>query len=180
MSGAPEPTHDQKADPQHGEPREMLVKHPAPWKRSVEWEARIPVSFWNVEWRGNRRVGTGEEGYVFVGGGRLELSHVNCGTTMSATRRGRCYNIAMPSRPTSPPADRAYWTRRLEAAQREVKQLRERIEEHRRSSRPNLYLLQVWRASLAHWQSAEAEARRQIALFPAGPEALHELSWMKV
>ena len=60
MSGAPEPTHDQKADPQHGEPREILVKHPAPWKRSVEWGARIPVLFWNVEWRGNRRVGTGE------------------------------------------------------------------------------------------------------------------------
>ena len=63
MSGAPEPTHDQKADPQHREPREILVKHPAPWKRSVEGEARIPVSFWNVEGRGNRRVGTGEEGY---------------------------------------------------------------------------------------------------------------------
>jgi hypothetical protein len=68
MSGAPEPTHDQKADPQHGEPREILVKHPAPWKRSVEWEASIPVLFWNVEWHSNRRVGTGEEGYVFVGG----------------------------------------------------------------------------------------------------------------
>jgi hypothetical protein len=81
MSGAPEPTHDQKADPQHREPREMLVKQPASWKRSVEWEARIPVSFWNVEWRGNRRVGTREEGYVFVGGGRPELSRVNCGST---------------------------------------------------------------------------------------------------
>ena len=83
----------------------------------------------------------------------------------------------MPRQPTPPPpADRAYWTRRLEAAQREVKQLRERIEEHRRSSRPNLYLLQVWRASLAHWQSAEAEARQQIARCPADPEALR---WMK-
>jgi len=60
MSGAPEMARDQKADPQHGEPREILVKHPAPWKRSVEWGARIPVLFWNVEWRGNRRVGTGE------------------------------------------------------------------------------------------------------------------------
>ena len=83
MNGALEPTHDQKADPQHGEPREILAKHPAPWKRSVEWGARIPVSFWNVEWRGNRRVGTGEEGYIFVGGGRPELSTSTVGVPNS-------------------------------------------------------------------------------------------------
>ena len=92
---------------------------------------------------------------------------------MSATRRGQCYNIAMTSQPTPPPpADRVYWTQRLQVAQREVQQLRERIEEHRRTSassveplsRPNLRLLQVWQDSLAHWQNAEAEARRRIAL----------------
>jgi hypothetical protein len=93
----------------------------------------------------------------------------------------------MPSQPTPPPpADRAYWTRRLEVAQREVEQLRERIEEHRRSSRPNQHLLQVWQASLAHWQSAEAEAQQQIALCPADCpvsgrlEPSQELRWMKV
>ena len=84
---------------------------------------------------------------------------------MSATRRGQCYNIAMTSQPTPPPpADRVYWTQRLQVAQREVQQLRERIEEHRRLSRPNLRLLKVWQDSLAHWQNAEAEARRRIAL----------------
>ena len=80
----------------------------------------------------------------------------------------------MPSQPTPPPpADRVYWTQRLQVAQRDatllrarrVQQLRERIEEHhRRSSRPNLRLLKVWQDSLAHWQKAEAEARRRIAL----------------
>jgi hypothetical protein len=62
-----------------------------------------------------------------------------------------------------------------------VKQLRERIEEHHRrtsassdfgelsravepSPRPNLRLLKVWQDSLAHWQKAEAEARRRLAL----------------
>ena len=84
---------------------------------------------------------------------------------MSATRQGQCYNIAMPSQPTPPPpADRVYWTQRLQVAQREVQQLRERIEEHRRLSRPNARLLKVWQDSLAHWQKAEAEARRRIAL----------------
>ena len=84
----------------------------------------------------------------------------------------------MPSQPTPPPpADRAYWTHRLQVAQHEVQQLRDRIEEHhRRSSRPNLHLLQVWQDSLAHWQKAEAEARQQIARCPADPEALR---WMK-
>ena len=87
----------------------------------------------------------------------------------------------MPSQPLSspPPADRAYWTRRLEVARREAKKLRARIEEHRLSPIPNYHLLQVWQDSLAHWQSAEAEARQQIALFPAYPEALHELRWIK-
>ena len=86
----------------------------------------------------------------------------------------------MPSQ-SPPPADRAYWTRRLEVAQREVKQLRARIEEHRRlSPRPNHHLLQVWQNGLTHWQSAEAEARRQIARCPADPKTLQELRWMKV
>ena len=71
----------------------------------------------------------------------------------------------MPSQPTPPPpADRVYWTQRLQVAQREVQQLRERIEEQRRLSRPNARLLKVWQDSLAHWQKAEAEARRRIAL----------------
>ena len=86
----------------------------------------------------------------------------------------------MPSRPTPSPADRAYWTRRLEVAQREAKKLRARIEEHRLSPIPNYHLLQVWQDSLAHWQSAEAEARRQIALCPTDPETLLELRRMKV
>ena len=79
----------------------------------------------------------------------------------------------MPSQPTPPPpADRVYWTQRLQVAQRDatllrarrVQQLRERIEEHRRLSRPNARLLKVWQDSLAHWQNVEAEARRRLAL----------------
>jgi hypothetical protein len=54
-----------------------------------------------------------------------------------------------------------------------VQQLRERIEEHRRLSRPNLRLLKVWQDSLSHWQKAEAEARRRLARCPAAHDALH-------
>jgi hypothetical protein len=86
----------------------------------------------------------------------------------------------MPSQSPPPhPTDRAYWTRRFEAAQREVKQLRERLEEYSRASRPNLHLIPVWRTSLAQGPCAEAEARRRIALFPADPETLQALRWMK-
>ena len=90
---------------------------------------------------------------------------------------------AMPSQqpPPLPSAERAHWLKRLAAAQREVEQLRARIEEHRRSPRFNANLVAAWQASLAHWQHAAAEAQRQLAQFPADPNRPQEpLRWMKV
>jgi hypothetical protein len=57
MSGAPETARDQKADPQHREPREMLVEHLAPSSETYGMRGKDPVSSWHVE-----RAATGESG----------------------------------------------------------------------------------------------------------------------
>ena len=51
MSGVPETARNQNTAPQRDEPHEVVVKHAAAGKTSMDWEARIPVLFWNVEQR---------------------------------------------------------------------------------------------------------------------------------